>query len=74
MCGEEPDPRYELISEGSELEILGREMTTGEEMRFTKLYFDKSRAEEIVFLLNKNKVSLCHAKDIIRDKILNNFL
>ena len=38
------------------------------------LHFDKKTAEEMAFVLNKNKVSLCQAKDVIRDKILENFI
>ena len=74
MSGEESASHYEIVFKKSGFGILGENRRTGEKICFENLYFDKNTAEEIVFILNKNKVSRCHAKDVIRDKILENFI
>ena len=74
MNGEEVASHYEVIFKEEKCLIFGRDVLSGEEICFENLHFDKKTAEEMVFVLNKNKVSLCQAKDVIRDKIFENFI
>lgn len=73
MLGEESESHYEVVFKDGEYLISGKSKSDGEKISFENLHFSEKTAKEIVFILNKNKVSLCHAKDVIRDFIMEKF-
>lgn len=70
MKGEDINPRYKIISEENWFGIFGKDLTTGETVLLCKISQNEDFAKEITMLLNDNKVSLCHAKDVIRDRFM----
>lgn len=64
------DPHYEIISSGSEIYIDGTENTSGDKIRI-KIPGGEAFARELAELLSDKKVSVIHAREIIRDKLLS---
>ena len=67
------EPIYEAIFEHGAFTILGMDKISGESMVINNLPFDEKTVLNFVKILNKNKVSVVHAKDVIRDIVLSSF-
>ncbi|MBQ7874524.1 MAG: hypothetical protein IJ306_05115 [Oscillospiraceae bacterium] len=67
----EINPRYEVSCEAGMFCISGTELTTGDAVSVGRISKDKKFAEELAALLNDKKVSVHHAKDVIRDMLLD---
>ena len=63
----EINPIYEAVQEKDTFGIFGREETTGETVLIKQLSKDRKTADYLVKILNKNRVSVHHAKDVLRD-------
>ena len=50
--------------------IFGREETTGETVVIKQLSKERKTADYLAKILNKNKVSVHHAKDVLRDFLI----
>lgn len=70
MEGEEINPRYEVSCESGVFGINGTELTTGDAVSVGRVSKNREFAEELAALLNDKKVSVHHAKDVIRDMLL----
>jgi hypothetical protein len=70
MGKDEIKPVYKVVSEKEVFGISGKEETTGESFVLKGISEDEKMVFKIAELLNKNKVSICHAKDVIRDFLL----
>ena len=66
-------PIYEAIFEHGTFAIFGMDKISGESMVINNLPFDEKTVLNFVKILNKNKVSILHAKDVIRDIVLSSF-
>lgn len=65
----EIDPKYEVSYDNGVFGITGTEQTTGERVSVGLNLKSGEFAEELVALLNDKKVSVHHAKDVIRDRL-----
>ena len=70
MNGGEINPIYEVVSETDSFGIFGKEKTTGETVFIKRIAKEKSCALRLAEILNKNKVSVHHAKDVLRDFLI----
>ncbi len=70
MREKEINPIYEVVSETDTFGISGREETTGETVVIKQLSKERKTADCLAKILNKNKVSIHHAKDVLRDFII----
>ena len=69
MSGDEIKPRYIVVPENGIFSIFGKEETTGETV-FIKISSEEKTALRLAEILNGNKVSVLHAKDAVRDILL----
>ncbi len=74
MDGEGINPHYEVIQKASAFYIIGMELTNGDKVSVGCLTKEKAFAEELAALLNDKKVSVHHAKDVIRDRLVASML
>ena len=70
MDEDEIKPIYKVVFEGESFGIFGKEETTGETFIIKEISSDRKTVFKIEEILNKNEVSLCHAKDVIRDFLI----
>lgn len=63
-------PHYAVVFDGEFYGIFGKEEISEETVLIKRVSYDKAFAERIATLLNENKVSVLHAKDVIRDFLL----
>lgn len=63
-------PRYEIICKNGAYGIFGTETTTGETVSLDGFSKHRDTILDMISLLNENKVSVRHAKDVIRDIVL----
>ena len=63
------DPVYEVVAEKGSYRLFRTEHTTGESVSFGKVA-DIETAFYLVGILNENKVSVHHAKDVVRDTLI----
>ena len=70
MNGGEINPIYEVVSETDSFGIFGREETTGETVFIKRLSKERKMVEHLVKILNIDKVSVHHAKDVLRDFLI----
>ncbi len=69
MEGEEITPSYSVLCEEGKYIISGIESSSGEKTRIV-LSTEEKEAFELMEILNRNKVSVHHAKNVIRDILL----
>lgn len=69
MIGDEIKPQYKVVPEEGIFAVFGKEGTTGETV-FIKISPEEKTALRIAEILNKNKVSVRHARDVARDILL----
>ncbi len=74
MMGGYIDPDYSVICKSGVFGIFGKENTTGETFEVGGISSDRETVFKIAETLNSNKVSLIHARDVIRDIVLSPFL
>lgn len=74
MMGGYIDPDYSVTCESGFFGISGKENTTGETFEMDGISSDRETVFKIAEILNRNKVSLIHARDVIRDIVLSPFL
>ena len=70
MREKEINPIYEVVSETDSFGIFGREETTGETVFIKQLSKEHETAIYFAEILNRNKVSVHHAKDVLRDFLI----
>ncbi len=63
-------PKYEITCKNGAYGIFGKETISGETFSVDCLSKDSDTVLSLVALLNENKVSVHHAKDVIRDIVL----
>ena len=63
-------PIYTLANNNGIYGISGTENSTGETVDIPNLTRDRATAFELLSILESNSVSVHHAKDVIRDKLL----
>ena len=73
MSGEEIKPSYTVVSEKKIFSVFGKEETTGETV-FIKISPEEKAALRLAEILNKNKVSVRNAKDVVRDILIEPLL
>ena len=73
MIGEEIKPSYTVVSGKENFLIFGKEETTGETV-FIKISPEEKNALRLAEILNKNKVSVLHAKDVVKDILIEPLL
>ena len=73
MSGEEIKPSYTVVSGRKNFLIFGKEETTGETV-FIKISPEEKTALRLAEILNKNKVSVLNAKDVVRDILIEPLL
>ena len=66
----EIDPKYQVIGEEEMFGIFGEEKSTGEKVFINRISPEPETVFRLMEILNKNKVSIYHAKDIIKDLLL----
>ena len=71
MNGDEIYPCYEVIFLDGINVICGEEKTTGEKVFIKGIPGDENFLSELSNFLNRNKVSVHHANDVIRDRLLS---
>lgn len=71
MDGEVIKPCYKVISSKGKNAIFGMEQTSGETVFIENLPGDEKSLSELSDFLNRNKVSVHHAKDVIRNRLLS---
>lgn len=64
------NPQYKAELRAGKFVIIGTENTTGESVVIEDIPGGKDFASELSDILNRNKVSVCHAKDVIKDRLL----
>ncbi len=74
MSGEGINPQYEVVSEKESFGIFGREETTGETVFIKQLSKEKKTVSCLAKILNSNKVSVYHAKDVLKDLLIEPLL
>ena len=67
------EPIYDAVFEHGTFAIFGMDKISGETVVINNLPFDEKNVLNFVKILNKNKVSVVHAKDVIRDMVLSSF-
>ena len=67
------EPIYDAVFEHGAFTILGMDKISGETVVINNLPFDEKAVLNFVRILNKNKVSVFHAKDVVRDMVLSSF-
>lgn len=70
----EINPKYEVVSEANTFGIFGREEKTSESVLIKKVSPEAETVFHLAEILNKNKVSVYHAKDVLRDLVLEPLL
>ncbi|MBQ6877447.1 MAG: hypothetical protein IJO22_03480 [Oscillospiraceae bacterium] len=73
MCLKEIDPFYKVIFKNKMYGIFGKEKSSGETVLIEGISPEEKTVYKIVGILNKNKVSVFHAKEVVRD-LVNDFL
>ena len=63
------NPVYRVIYESGTYGIFGKENTTGKTVLIKQISCDEKTVLKIAGVLNKNKVSVFHARDVIFDYI-----
>ena len=71
---EEIRPEYEVVFKGEWFGIFGKEKTTGETVFIKRIAKEKSCALRLAEILNENKVSVYHAKDVLKDFLVEPLL
>ena len=66
----EINPTYQVIGEEEMFGIFGEEKSTGEKVFIKQISPEPETVFRITEILNKNKVSIYHAKDVIKDCLL----
>ena len=74
MDDDEVKPIYEVVFEGERFGIFGREKTTGETVFIKRIAKEESCALRLAEILNENKVSIHHAKDVLKDFLVEPLL
>lgn len=64
------NPQYEVFCEAGIFGISGTELTSGDTVSVVHISKNREFAEELAALLNDKKVSVHHARDVIRDILL----
>ena len=64
------NPQYKVIRGESGFGISGKELTTEETVLIKRVSESKEFADRLAGILNDSKVSVHHAKDVIRDMLL----
>ncbi|MBR5309946.1 MAG: hypothetical protein IKU42_02330 [Oscillospiraceae bacterium] len=67
------NPEYKVVLSSGKFGIEGTEKTTGEKVLINGISEDEKKVSKFAEMLNKYKVSVHHAEDVIFDKI-NEFL
>ncbi|MBR6657407.1 MAG: hypothetical protein IKL18_04460 [Oscillospiraceae bacterium] len=70
----EINPKYEVVSEANTFGIFGREEKTGESVLIKKVSPEAETVFRLAEILNENRVSVHHAKDVLRDLVLEPLL
>ena len=70
MEQEEINPEYRVIGEEEMFGIFGEEKSTGEKVFIKQISPELETVFRLMEILNKNKVSIYHAKDVIKDCLL----
>lgn len=61
---------YTVLVKGGRYTIKGTNEASGEEVFIKEVTESESEAKSLADFLNRNGVSVCHAKDVIRDRLL----
>ena len=69
MCLKEIDPFYKVIFKNKMYGIFGKEKSSGETVLIKGISPEEKTVYKIVGILNKNKVSVFHAKEVVRDLV-----
>lgn len=69
MCLKEIDPFYKVIFKNKMYGIFGKEKSSGETVLIERISPEEKTVYKIVGILNKNKVSVFHAKEVVRDLV-----
>ena len=64
------NPEYRVIGEEEMFGIFGEEKSTGEKVFIKQIAPEPETVFRLTEILNKNKVSIYHAKDVIKDLLL----
>lgn len=70
MEQEEINPEYRVIGEEEMFGIFGEEKSTGEKVFIKQISPEPETVFRLAEILSKNKVSVRHAKDVIKDCLL----
>lgn len=69
MESEEISPSYSVFYKEGKFVINGKEKSSGKEVSFA-VFAEEKTVLEFAEILNRNKVSVHHAKDVVRDMLL----
>ena len=69
MCLKEIDPFYKVIFKNKMYGIFGKEKSSRETVLIEGISPEEKTVYKIVGILNKNKVSVFHAKEVVRDLV-----
>ena len=70
MSEGEINPQYRVFRGEKGFGISGKELTTAETVSIEHISKSEEFAKELAAILNDSKVSVHHAKDVIRDMLL----
>ncbi len=74
MEGDGINPQYKVVLDCGFYGIKGEELSSGETVLVGRVSKNEEAAKEYADFLNRNKVSVHHAKDIIRDMLIEPLL
>ena len=74
MVGEEIYPHYSVFCGKDDFGIFGKEDSSGETVFIQKVSQEAKTAFRLAKILNENKVSVHHAKDVLKDLLLEPLL
>lgn len=66
-------PQYKVFKNDKRYGIIGTETTTGEVVTIASVTESESEARCLANFLNKHKVSVYHASDVLRDRYVSLF-
>ena len=66
-------PQYKVFKNDKRYGIIGTETTTGEVVTIASVTESESEARCLANFLNKHKVSVYHASDVLRDRYVGLF-
>ena len=67
-------PEYKVVSESEMFGIFGEEKTTGETVLIKQISKERETSACLAEILNENKVSVHHAKDVLKDLLVEPLL